>query len=247
MYMLIGNKANNESGRKEQPPAKILYVTEDKKRATDLLRSLRLQLPSEHTVLGSVGMITYPNGIVNIEGPNYYEWIKMRKDDNNDIRYSTAVGEDALDIGDAEQLTDEDLLWNMRMEDAPEYAQETLQEYKQLAAEKNRLQRKLNVIEADAEKKTGISAMSKRQLQAKIRQLENQVKQAREQTKRTAAKREARLKNIDASSVIRSVADAIANERTLSRYAKAELHQLYSDVLALVDNGDKGTARGDPL
>lgn len=169
------------------------------------------------------------------------------KSDNNDIRYSAPLGEDALDIGEAEQISDEDLLWNMRMEDAPEYAQETLQEYKQLAAEKNRLQRKLNAIEADAEKKTGISAMSKRQLQAKIRQLENQVKQAREQTKRTAAKREARLKNIDASSVIHSVADTIANERTLSRYAKAELHQLYSDVLALAGTGDKGTARGDPL
>lgn len=162
-------------------------------------------------------------------------------------QFSTPLGEDALDISEAEQISDEDLLWNMRMEDAPEYAQETLQEYKQLAAEKNRLQRKLNAIEADAEKKTGISAMSKRQLQAKIGQLEKQVKQAREQTKRTAAKREARLKNIDASSVIHSVADTIANERTLSRYAKAELHQLYSDVLALAGTGDKGTARGDPL
>lgn len=84
-----------------------------------------------------------------------------------------------------------------------------------------KIAQKQNTIEADAEKKTGISAMSKRQLQAKIRQLEKQVKQAREQTKRTAAKREARLKNIDASSVIHSVADTIANERTLSRYAKS--------------------------
>lgn len=160
-----------------------------------------------------------------------------------DNMFSVQLGEDALDIGEAEQLTDEDLLWNMRMEDAPEYAQETLHEYKQLASEKNRLQRKLNAIEADAEKKTGISAMSKRQLQAKIRQLENQVKQAREQTKRTAAKREARLKNIDASSIIHSIADTIANERTLSRYAKAELRQLYSDVLALVDNGQVAAAQ----
>ncbi len=37
---------------------------------------------------------------------------------NNDIRYSAPLGEDALDIGEAEQLTDEDLLWQIRMEDA---------------------------------------------------------------------------------------------------------------------------------
>lgn len=33
-------------------------------------------------------------------------------------QFSTPLGEDALDIGEAEQLTDEDLLWQIRMEDA---------------------------------------------------------------------------------------------------------------------------------
>ena len=64
-YMLLGNKANNESGRQAQPPATILYLSEDKERAKGLLRSLGLQLPSEHTVLGSLGSISYNGNDVN--------------------------------------------------------------------------------------------------------------------------------------------------------------------------------------
>ena len=51
--------------------SEILYLDPNKKRTNEWLHSLRLQLPSDTTNYGSVGIITYPNGFVKMDGVMY--------------------------------------------------------------------------------------------------------------------------------------------------------------------------------
>lgn len=72
--LVLGVKEDKKTGKQKKSAGEILFLSEDKNRTEALLRSLGVQFPSEHTVLGSLGIITYQDGTVNIEGTNVYDW-----------------------------------------------------------------------------------------------------------------------------------------------------------------------------
>lgn len=66
----------------------VLYLDENKKRTTEWLNAVGLQLPSvASNHLGSIGSITYENGRVNIEGVPFSDVVGDAQD-AGDVKYS---------------------------------------------------------------------------------------------------------------------------------------------------------------
>lgn len=57
----------------------IVYLDTNIERTKNWMQGLGLQLPSDTTVLGSVGSITYQDGKVNIESVPYEQYIHNSK------------------------------------------------------------------------------------------------------------------------------------------------------------------------
>ena len=55
----------NSPVKMKKAPTPVLYITEDIVRANEFLKPLRLQLPSGHPTLGSIGNVTYSKDGVN--------------------------------------------------------------------------------------------------------------------------------------------------------------------------------------
>ena len=69
--------------------SEVLYVSENKKRTTALLRTLGFKIPSELQPCGSIGSIAYEGQNVKLEGVKFSELEVRGKDrNNNGIKYS---------------------------------------------------------------------------------------------------------------------------------------------------------------
>ena len=64
----------------------LVYLDPDKKRTGKWMQSVGLQLPSDATAFGSVGSITYPDGIVKIESVPYKQY--AQKNIKRDVKVS---------------------------------------------------------------------------------------------------------------------------------------------------------------
>ena len=75
--------------------SEVLYVSENKKRTTALLRTLGFKIPSELQPCGSIGSIAYEGQNVKLEGVKFSELEVRGKDrNNNGIKYSLDVEPD---------------------------------------------------------------------------------------------------------------------------------------------------------
>ena len=66
----------------------LLYLDPNKNRTGKWMQGLGLQLPSDTTILGSVGTVTYQDGKVKIEGVPYKQYMQGAASGNMDARYS---------------------------------------------------------------------------------------------------------------------------------------------------------------
>lgn len=65
--------------------SEILYLDENKKRTENWLQGLGLRLPSDTTVFGSMGSVTYQDGKVKIEGRKIKDWQTL---DGSPVQYT---------------------------------------------------------------------------------------------------------------------------------------------------------------
>lgn len=57
--------------------SELLYLDPDKNRTEKWMQSVGLQLPSDATIFGSIGTITYPDGKVKIDGVPYQQYMQQ--------------------------------------------------------------------------------------------------------------------------------------------------------------------------
>lgn len=116
-------KSTNPKGFMEK--SDILYLNPDKKRTNTWLQGLGLQLPSDTTLYGSMGSITYNDGKVNIEGTPYTQLMQNGAENaQGQQKYSISYTEDNVPF----VIVEEDILDGVPKEKWVETVKDNLKE-----------------------------------------------------------------------------------------------------------------------